>query len=228
MKGDNIYSEQIDRFLHNKMTNEEMQMFKQQVESDSKLKQQVREHLLLIQAIRETQAEKDKAIIDSVTLSTTSTTTKHLRPIRYWSIAASIALLFVAGHDVYYHLMSNQLMNDLSAQIEEQYQNVSIRGVEDEDIVSLRELFANVDKKENLDYTIASLSTLYDISKDEYVDAIDDFSSQIGIELAIACYRNGERRKAIDILDTIIKEYPDNKDAIRLRKYLIGSFLYMQ
>lgn len=220
MKSDSIYSEQIDRFLHNKMTNEEMQMFKQQVESDSKLKQQVREHLLLIQTIRETQAEKDKAIIDSVTSVVAPTTTKHIRPIRYWSIAASIALLFVAGHDVYYHLMSNRLADNLSIKIEEQYQNVSMRGVEDEDVVSLKELFANVDKKENLDYTIASLSTLYNISKDEYVDAIDDFSSQIGIELAIACYRNGERRKAIDILDTLIKENPDNKDAIRLRKYM--------
>lgn len=225
---ENNYSELIDRFLRNQMTEEEMQDFKRQIATNSELKQQVRDHVLLIRAIRETQAEKDKQMIDSVLLESHKPRRMLGTYARYFAVAASFTLLVVVGHDLFYSYSANQLAGEVSSQTISQYQSMTMRGVDDEDVASLVTLFHNVEQGEDLDETIENLSALYAISKDEYVDAVDDYVTQIGMELAIAYYKNGEKDRSISVLDALIAENKENKDAIRLRKYLIGNFLHMQ
>lgn len=225
---ENNYSELIDRFLRNQMTEEEMQDFKRQIETNSELKQQVRDHVLLIRAIRETQAEKDKQIIDSVLRESQKPRRTLGSYARYFAVAASLVLAVVVGHDLFYLYSANQLAGELSSKTIAQYQSMTMRGVDDEDVASLDTLFRNVDQGENLDETIDKLSALYAISEDEYVDAVDDYTTQIGMELAIAYHKNGEKDKAVSVLEALIAENQENKDAIRLRKFFIGKFLNMQ
>lgn len=225
---ENNYSELIDRFLRNQMTEDEARDFKHHIETNPEMKQQVRDHVLLIRAIRETQAEKDKQIIDSVLRESSQSRRTLGSYVRYFAVAASFALLVVVGHDLFYSYSANQLAGELSSQTIAQYQSMTMRGVEDEDVASLEVLYRNVEQGEDLDETIEQLSVLYAISKDEYVDAVDDYATQIGMELAIAYYKNGEKDNAVSILDALIAENQENKDAIRLRKYLIGNFLHVQ
>lgn len=217
---ENNYSELIDRFLRNQMTEDETRDFKHQIETNSELRQQVRDHVLLIRAIRETQAEKDKQIIDSVFRESSQPSRTLGSYVRYFAVAASFALLVVVGHDLFYSYSANQLAGELSSQNIAQYQSMTMRGVDDEDVTALDALFRNVEQGEDLDETIEKLSAFYAISKDEYVDAVDDYATQIGMELAIAYYKTGEKGKAVSVLDTLIAENQENKDAIRLRKYM--------
>lgn len=217
---ENNYSELIDRFLRNQMTEDEVRDFKHQIETNPELKQQVRDHVLLIRAIRETQAEKDKQIIDSVLRESSQPRRTLGSYVRYFAVAASLALLVVVGHDLFYSYSANQLAGELSSLTIAQYQSMTMRGVEDEDVIALDTLFCNVDQGEELDETIEKLSALYAISKDEYVDAVDDYATQIGMELAIAYFKNEEKDKAVSILDALIAENPESKDAIRMRKYM--------
>lgn len=225
---ENNYSELIDRFLRNQMTEDETRDFKHQIETNSELRQQVRDHVLLIRAIRETQAEKDKQIIDSVFRESSQPRRTLGSYVRYFAVAASFALLVVVGHDLFYSYSANQLAGELSSQTIAQYQSMTMRGVDDEDVASLDALFRNVEQGEDLDETIEKLSVLYAISRDEYVDAVDDYATQIGMELAIAYHKNGEKDKSVSVLDALIAENQENKDAIRLRKFLIGKILHMQ
>lgn len=217
---ENNYSKLIDRFLRNQMAEDEVRDFKHQIETNPELKQQVRDHVLLIRAIRETQAEKDKQIIDSVLRESSQPSRTLGSYVRYFAVAASFALLVVVGHDLFYSYSANQLAGELSSQTIAQYQSMTMRGVDDEDVTALDALFRNVEQGEDLDETIEKLSAFYAISKDEYVDAVDDYATQIGMELAIAYYKTGEKGKAVSVLDTLIAENQENKDAIRLRKYM--------
>lgn len=225
---ENNYSELIDRFLRNQMTEEEKQEFKYQVETNLELREQVREHILLIKAIRETQAEKDKQILDSVLRETQKRHRTIGSYVRYFAATASVALLFVIGHDLFYIYSASQLAGELSSQTIAQYQSMTMRGVEDEDVKALDVLFRNVEQGEDLEETIERLSALYAISRDEYVDAVDDYAAQIGMELAVAYYKNGEKDMAVEVIDALTVENQENKDIVRLRKCLIGSFLCMQ
>ena len=133
---ENDYSEQIDYFLRNQMTEEERLAFKQQIEANPVLKQQVREHLLLIRAIQETGKEKDKEIINSVKKSTAQPLRKKRLYFRFLAVAASVALLFVVGHDIYYYVAANHYANELSVQMMSEYHASTMRGVEDEDVAN--------------------------------------------------------------------------------------------
>jgi len=219
------YDDQIDRFLHNKMSKEEQQQFKQQIDSNSEVRKLVQEQVLMIRAIHETQTEKDKAIIDSVRDQQVEAHPKRNLYVRYLAMAASVALLIVVGHDLFYAYSAHQLAGELSSQSMAQYRSMTMRGAEDEDVASLGGLFSNVEQGENLESTIEKLSELYAASRDEYVDAVDDYSTQIGMELAVAYYKSGEKDKAVEVLDTLIVENLDNIEAVQLRKYIHRMFL---
>lgn len=216
----NIYDEQIDRFLRNQMTEEEMLDFKEQVQTNPELKQQAQKYVLMIQAIRESQAKKDKQIIDSMLRESK----KPRRPlgtyVRYFAVAASFALLVVVGHDLFYSYSANQLAGELSSQNIAQYQSMAMRGAEDEDVTALDALFHNVEQGEDLDETIEKLSALYATSRDEYVDAVDDYAAQIGMELAIAYIKNYQYDAAENVLDEIVRDNPDNPDCYAINKVL--------
>lgn len=224
---ENNYLELIDRFLRNQMTEDEVRDFKHQIETNPELKQQVRDHVLLIRAIRETQAKKDKQIIDSVLRESSQPRRTLGSYVRYFAVAASLALLVVVGHDLFYSYSASQLAGELSSQTIAQYQSMTMRGVEDEDVASLEVLYRNVEQGEYLDETIEKLSALYAISKDEYVDAVDDYAPQIGMELAIAYIKNYQYDAAENVLDEIVRNNPDNQAADKMLK-CCKSIIFMK
>ena len=56
----------IDRFLRGEMSIDEETKFKKEIQGDPALKQQVKEHLLLVRGIHHVMKEQDDKIINSI------------------------------------------------------------------------------------------------------------------------------------------------------------------
>ena len=215
----------IDRFLRGEMSIDEETKFKKEIQGDPALKQQVKEHLLLVRGIHHVMKEQDDKIINSI-----YATNKKISPKWQWlkisSIAAAIALLVVVGHDILYIHSTHDYADYLSQSSSYNPEFIVSRGSCDDILaIKLFSLFADVASKENLDTTIIELSELYAQSRDEYVDYIDDFTTQIGIQLAIAYIYNNEYKAAKDVLECVVEDNPNAKDAqILLQK--IKSILF--
>ena len=91
MKDNNMYNEQIDRFLKGQMSAEEEQQFKTEIRQNPGLKQQVREHLYLIRGIRQVKAQEEYEILQNV--GSKLLVSRKRSWLKIASIAASVAIL---------------------------------------------------------------------------------------------------------------------------------------
>lgn len=213
MKDNNIYNEQIDRFLKGQMSTEEEQQFKTEIGQNPKLKQQVREHLYLIRGIKQVKSQEEKSLIQ---------TNQHAQKIiplrRNWiritGIAASIAVIMVLtgieGSRLYYQHEIRQFAYNASVGVMTDFAAASRGTMDEETKAHLTDLFTNAQEGKDLPETIAELSQLYALTKDDYVDIEDDYAYQIGWFLAVAYINNKDYEKALEIISNLESEYPDN------------------
>ena len=213
MKDNNIYNEQIDRFLKGQMSTEEEQQFKTEIGQNPKLKQQVREHLYLIRGIKQVKSQEEKSLIQN---------NQHAQKIiplrRNWiritSIAASIAIIMVLtgieGSRLYYQHEIRQFAYNASVGVMTDFAAASRGTMDEETKAHLSDLFTNAQEGKDLPETIAELSQLYALTKDDYVDIEDDYAYQIGWFLAVAYINNKDYEKALVIISNLESEYPDN------------------
>ena len=224
MKDNNMYNEQIDRFLKGQMSTEEEQQFKTEIGQNPKLKKQVREHLYLIRGIKQVKSQEEKSLIQN---------NQHAQKIiplrRNWiritSIAASIAVIMVLtgieGSRLYYQHEIHQFAYNTSVGVMTDFAAAS-RGTMDEETKNhLTDLFTNAQEGKDLTETISELSELYALTKDDFVDIEDDYAYQIGWFLAVAYINNRDYEKALDIISTLDSEYPDNEDIKSIQKQLV-------
>ena len=224
MKDNNIYNEQIDRFLKGQMSTEEEQQFKTEIGQNPKLKQQVREHLYLIRGIKQVKSQEEKSLIQN---------NQHAQKIiplrRNWiritSIAASIAIIMVLtgieGSRLYYQHEIRQFAYNTSVGVMTDFAAASRGTMDEETKAHLTDLFTNAQEGKKIPETISELSRLYVLTKDEFVDIEDDYAYQIGWFLAVAYINNRDYEKALDIISTLDSEYPDNEDIKSIQKQLV-------
>lgn len=224
MKDNSIYNEQIDRFLKGQMSTEEEQQFKTEIGRNPKLKQQVREHLYLIRGIKQVKSQEEKSLIQN---------NQHAQKIiplrRNWiritSIAASIAVIMVLtgieGSRLYYQHEIRQFAYNTSVGVMTDFA-ASSRGTMDEETKAhLTDLFTNAQEGKDLPETISELSELYVLTKDDFVDIEDDYAYQIGWFLTVAYINDKNYKNALDIINDLGSEYPDNEDIKRIQKQLV-------
>ena len=224
MIDNSIYNEQIDRFLKGKMSVEEEQQFKMEIGQNPELKQQVREHLYLIRGIKQVKSQEEKSLIQN---------NQHAQKIiplrRNWiritGIAASIAVIMVLtgieGSRLYYQHEFRQFAYNTSVGVMTDFA-ASSRGAMDEETKDhLTDLFTNAQEGKDLTETISELSELYALTKDDFVDIEDDYAYQIGWFLAVAYINEGDYEKAIEIINGLGIEYPDNEDIKSIQKQLV-------
>lgn len=203
MKDNNIYNEQIDRFLKGQMSTEEEQQFKTEIGQNPELKQQVREHLYLIRGIKQVKSQEEKSLIQN---------NQHAQKIiplrRNWiritSIAASIAVTMVLtgieGSRLYYQHEISQFAYNASVGVMTDFAAASRGTMDEETKAHLTDLFTNAQEGKDLPETIAELSQLYALTKDDFVDIEDDYAYQIGWFLAVAYINDGDYEKAKQII----------------------------
>lgn len=224
MKDNNIYNEQIDRFLKGQMSIEEEQQFKTEIGQNPELKKQVREHLYLIRGIKQVKGQEEKSLIQN---------NQHAQKIiplrRNWiritGIAASIAIIMVLtgieGSRLYYQHEIRHFAYNASVSVMTDFAAAS-RGTMDEETKDhLTDLFTNAQEGKDLTETISELSELYALTKDDFVDIEDDYAYQIGWFLAVAYINEGDYEKAIEIINGLGIEYPDNEDIKSSQKQLV-------
>lgn len=224
MKDNNIYNEQIDRFLKGQMSTEEEQQFKTEIGQNPELKKQVREHLYLIRGIKQVKSQEEKSLIQN---------NQHAQKIiplrRNWiritSIAASIAVIMVLsgieGSRLYYRNEIRQYAYNASVGVMSDFTASSRGTIDEETKVHLTDLFTNAQEGKDLAETIDELSRLYVLTKDEFVDIEDDYAYQIGWFLTVAYVNDKNYKNALDIINDLKSEYPDNEDIKSIQKQLV-------
>ena len=224
MKDNNIYNEQIDRFLKGQMSTEEEQQFKTEIGQNPELKQQVREHLYLIRGIKQVKSQEEQKIIQKEQHEQKVTPLRR-NWIKITSIAASIAFIMVLsgieGSRLYYRHEIRQYAYNASVGVMSDFAASSRGTIDEETKVHLTDLFTNAQEGKDLAETIDELSRLYVLTKDEFVDIEDDYAYQIGWFLAVAYINNRDYEKALDIISTLDSEYPDNEDIKSIQKQLV-------
>lgn len=225
MKDNNIYNEQIDRFLKGQMSAEEEQHFKTEIGQNPKLKQQVREHLYLIRGIKQVKSQEEKSLIQN---------NQHAQKIiplrRNWiritSIAASIAIIMVLtgieGSRLYYQHEIRQFAYNASVGVMTDFAAASRGTMDEETKAHLTDLFTNAQEGKDLTETISELSELYVLTKDDFVDIEDDYAYQIGWFLTVAYINDKNYKNALDIINDLGSEYPDNEHLKMLHKHVMN------
>ena len=224
MKDNSIYNEQIDRFLKGKMSAEEEQQFKKEIGQNPELKQQVREHLYLIRGIKQVKSQEEQKIIQKEQHEQKVTPLRR-NWIKITSIAASIAFIMVLsgleGSRLYHRHEIRQYAYNASVGVMSDFAAASRGTIDEETKAHLTDLFTNAQEGKDLPETIAELSQLYALTKDAFVDIEDDYAYQIGWFLAVSYINDGDYEKAIEIINGLGIEYPDNEDIKSIQKQLV-------
>ena len=224
MKDNNIYNEQIDRFLKGKMSADEEQQFKKEIGQNPELKQQVREHLYLIRGIKQVKSQEEQKIIQKEQHEQKVTPLRR-NWIKITSIAASIAFIMVLsgieGSRLYFRHEIRQYAYNASVGVMSDFTASSRGTIDEETKAHLTDLFTNAQDGKDLAETIDELSRLYVLTKDEFVDIEDDYAYQIGWFLTVAYINDGDYEKALEIISNLETEYPDNEDIRNIQKQLV-------
>lgn len=224
MKDNSIYNEQIDRFLKGKMSAEEEQQFKTEIGQNPELKQQVREHLYLIRGIKQVKSQEEQKIIQKEQHEQKVTPLRR-NWIKITSIAASIAFIMILsgieGSRLYYQHEIRQFAYNTSVGVMTDFAAASRGTMDEETKAHLTDLFTNAQEGKDLPETISELSELYVLTKDDFVDIEDDYAYQIGWFLAVSYINDGDYEKALEIINNIESEYPDNEDIKSIQKQLV-------
>ena len=225
MIDNSIYNEQIDRFLKGKMSVEEEQQFKMEIGQNPELKKQVREHLYLIRGIKQVKSQEEKSLIQN---------NQHAQKIiplrRNWiritGIAASIAVIMVLtgieGSRLYYRHEIGQYAYNASVGVMTDFTASSRGTIDEETKVNLTDLFTNAQEGKDLAETIDELSRLYVLTKDEFVDIEDDYAYQIGWFLTVAYINDKNYKNALDIINDLESEYPNNERLKMLQQHVMN------
>ena len=216
----------IDSYLIGKLSEEEMKSFEERLKSDIDFRERVSAITFLSKGIKERQERDAKAIEDAQKISKEDVistikdiTDRNKRPLiplwvkRVAAVAAVVLIVVGVGCD--YHnssvMMSNagECIEFASTQLPHDIPPSRSDGKD------LHELFKNVQLKKDLKETIDELEGYY--STDSYLP------DQVRLALATAYLYDGQKSKAKDMLNEIIKDSEASPDIKEKAKQLLES-----
>lgn len=223
----------IDSYLIGKLSEEEIKSFEQRLKFDKDFRERVSAITFLSNGIKERQERDAKAIEDAKKISKEDVistiremdklgiaankpaASKHRTIIPIWfrhvAAAAVVLIVFGVGFDYYNSsvMMSNagKCIEFASTQLPQEIHHRS-------DGEDLHELFKNVQLKKDLKETIEELEGYY--STDSHLD-------QVRLALATAYLYDGQKSKAKDMLNEIIKDSEASPDIKEKAKHLLES-----
>ena len=216
----------IDSYLIGKLSEKEMKSFEERLKSDIDFRERVSAITFLSKGIKERQERDAKAIEDAQKISKEDVistikdiTDRNKRPLiplwvkRVAAVAAVVLIVVGVGFD--YHnssvMMSNagECIEFASTQLPHDIPPSRSDGKD------LHELFKNVQLKKDLKETIDELEGYY--STDSYLP------DQVRLALATAYLYDGQKSKAKDMLNEIIKDSEASPDIKEKAKQLLES-----
>jgi len=208
-KNDDILQEsiddRIDAFIRGMMTEEEELAFKQEIQADPELRDQVMATVSMIRGIREQGAAHNKAIISKYDNS-------RVRSVLAWacSIAAVIAIFFGYSKDKRYNELSGIVSPYYS---EYSMSNISRGDVDSTTVAHLYTLFNNIKAQRNMSKIIEELEPIYANLDSDFTYSA--YANEIAWNLALAYIKDDQTDKAINILEKLEADNPDTPIAVK-------------
>lgn len=213
VKFNEIY-ERIERFLRGQMTTEEETSFREDLKSDSELREHARAISALLKGIQEKGKRHDQAIIDEVSEYKSSS---NIRRLTLWisSIAAGIILVF--GYHFYAENARYARVNGMLSPYYVQYElNELSRGETDSiTIAHLYTIFNRIPEEKNMKDIIAELEPIYKSLDSDFT--YYPYANDIAWNLALAYVKAGDKEKAVAVLNTIVHDNADSPIAAKAK-----------
>lgn len=214
-----LLDEKIYRFLRNQMSEDEGKELKKELAADPEKARRARTTALMIKSMQKKGEERDRRIIDAIGAMSDEEFRKavrtHPKTVRLWprrlakyAAAACVAACMVVGGLRYSSyrqtvLLGNEAYTAYTPDIDA---TGNYRGATTTDTAAatLRPLFANVEKGEDISRTIQQLEKAYAQAQDE-ASPYNSYLDDIAWNLAIACLKDGDRAKPASILEEMAR-----------------------
>ncbi|WP_305156499.1 hypothetical protein [uncultured Muribaculum sp.] len=217
------FEDKLNRFLKGEMTSAEEQEFKAFLNSHPEQKQKAIAIARLTKAIQQVGKTRDKAVIDDfksatkpqVEMAAANACGIKAKPkilnFRHFmvsfSAAASILLCVFGGYKYYKYEQVTSLGQEYLAYFSAAEYS---RGERDNVSHKIETLYTNISDKKDLDTTIEELARMWNESRSETYNDYTEYMPELGWMLANAYLRDNEKGKAIEVLDDLIAECPDD------------------
>lgn len=220
----------VDKFLRHQMTAPEEQEFRSTLSSNPDLMQRAKVIALMIESMDNVGMERDRKIVDEIKGMNENEFFKvaGLKPkykatvfrfkfLKYAAAACIAAILCFAGIRYYGIHQTVSLGNsvDYYAYVMDISDGEYVRGTTAPEVIErLTGLFDNVRNDVDLKETISQLESIYPEALDEDSE-YSMYDNDIAWNLAIAYLKDGDRKKPIPILESMIERnenYPEIPD----------------
>lgn len=195
--------DRIERFLRGEMTAEEEACFREDLKTNSELREHARVVSALLKGVQEKGRQHDQEILREVSAHKKS---GNLRRLILWTSSIAAALVLVVGVSVYIERMRYEQTDELLSPYYTHYDVSSLsRGETDSvAIVHLYTLFNRIPEEKDMSDIIAELEPIYASIDDDFT--YYPYANDIAWNLALAYVKTGEEEKATFLLEGIIND----------------------
>ena len=192
--------ERIERFLRGQMTTEEEASFREDLKSDSELREHARAISALLKGLQEKGRQQDQEIIDEVTAQKQPS---NIRRLIIWTSSIAAAIILIFGYNFYAENSRYARVNSMLSPYYVQYDlNELSRGETDSVTIShLYALFNRIPEEKDMKEIIAELEPIYESLDSDFT--YYPYANDIAWNLALAYVKAGQLDKSIAILDKL-------------------------
>lgn len=222
-----IFDAKVDRFLRHQMTSQEEQEFKAELTANPELMARAGIMALMIKSMSDVGLKRDQQFVEEIKSMSEAKFRKvaWLKPkakvISFWpkftryAAAACVAGLICWGGIYFFNIHQTVSLGnsfDYYAYNMDISDGEYVRGIADSEILDqLSTLFNNVKEGKDLKKTIVQLEAIYPKALEEESE-YSQYDNDIAWNLAIAYLKDGERKKPIPVLESMItrnQDYPE-------------------
>ena len=192
--------ERIERFLRGQMTTEEEASFREDLKSNSELREHARAISALLKGLQEKGKQQDQVIIDEVTAQKKPS---NIRRLIIWTSSIAAAIILIFGYNFYAENSRYAQVNSMLSPYYIQYDlNELSRGETDSATIShLYTLFNRIPEEKDMKEIIAELEPIYESLDSDFT--YYPYANDIAWNLALAYVKAGQIDKSIAILDKL-------------------------
>ena len=192
--------ERIECFLRGQMATEEEASFREDLKSDSELREHARAISALLKGLQEKGRQQDQEIIDEVTAQKQPS---NIRRLIIWTSSIAAAIILIFGYNFYAENSRYARVNSMLSPYYVQYDlNELSRGETDSATIShLYALFNRIPEEKDMKEIIAELEPIYESLDSDFT--YYPYANDIAWNLALAYVKAGQLDKSIAILDKL-------------------------
>lgn len=214
----NEMDERIERFLRGEMSTEEEARFREDLKSDTELRDHARAVTALLKGLQEKGTQHDQEIINEVT---TQKPRNNIRRFVMWTLSAAAVVALYFGYSYHAENLRYEQVNEMLTPYYVHYDIDELsRGETDPATVAhLYALFNRIPKEKDMTNIITELEPIYASINDDFT--YYPYANDIAWNLALAYVKDGKTNQAKDILHELIQTNGNNVIAERAKEILI-------